>query len=265
MTVQLTAPALVPGATGRAVRSLVALGDSTTVGIGDRVPGGWRGFAPLLADGLGAELHNLSFQGARMRCVRDQQLPRALAQRPDAAVLVVGMNDTLRSDFDAEAIKADLDEVVGRLTAAGTTVLTARFHDHARVFRIPGPLARALRSRIAEVNDLTDEVVGRHRIGCLDLDALPGAYDLPTWSVDRLHPSELGHRMLARGFGELLEAAGCRVPEPVSMTCAGGVRITPLHHVGWLLFKGLPWLWRRSSDLLPYAAQIIWRDIRSRR
>lgn len=261
MTVQLSAPA----ATGRAVRSLVALGDSTTVGIGDRVAGGWRGFAPLLAAGLGADLHNLSFQGARMRCVREIQLPTALARRPDAAVLVVGMNDTLRSDFDAESIKADLDEIVGRLTAAGTVVLTVRLHDHARVFRIPGPLARALRARIAEVNELTDEVVARHRIGCLDLDALPGAYDLPTWSVDRLHPSELGHRMLANGFAGLLAEAGCLVPEPVSLTCAGGIRITPLHHLGWLVFKGLPWLWRRGSDLLPHAAQIIWRDLTARR
>ncbi|MCO1578637.1 SGNH/GDSL hydrolase family protein [Crossiella sp. SN42] len=265
MTVELTAPALDSGAAGRAVHSLVALGDSTTVGIGDRVSGGWRGFAPLLAAGLGAQLHNLSFQGARMRCVRQRQLPQALARRPDAAVLVVGMNDTLRSDFDAQAIRDDLDEVVGSLTAAGTVVLTARYHDHARVFRIPGPLARALRARIAEVNAVTDEVVARHRIGCLDLDALPGAYELPAWSVDRLHPSELGHRMLARGFGDLLAAAGCHLPEPVSMTCAGGVKITPLHHAGWLVFKGLPWLWRRGSDLLPYAAQIIWRDLRQRR
>ncbi|HEY2204132.1 MAG TPA: SGNH/GDSL hydrolase family protein, partial [Pseudonocardia sp.] len=33
----------------RPVRTLVALGDSTPVGIGDPLPdGGWRGFGPLL-------------------------------------------------------------------------------------------------------------------------------------------------------------------------------------------------------------------------
>ncbi|MBP2472945.1 lysophospholipase L1-like esterase [Crossiella equi] len=247
-----------------AVRTLVALGDSTTVGVGDRVEGGWRGFAPLLADALGADLTNLSFQGARMSCVRARQLPRALALRPDVAVLVVGMNDTLRSDFDAQRIGADLAEVVTRLHAAGTVVLTVRLHDHSRVFPIPGPLARALRARIAEVNAVTDEVVRRHHAGCLDLDALPGAYELSTWAVDRLHPSELGHRMLARGFADLLLGYGRAVPTAVSTTCSGGARITPLHHLLWLLVKGVPWLVRRAGDLTPLVLRVLWRDLFAR-
>ncbi|MDT7645805.1 MAG: hypothetical protein QOC75_2805, partial [Pseudonocardiales bacterium] len=37
------------------------------------------------------------------------------------------------------------------------------------------------------------------------------------------------------------------------------------HHLLWLLFKGLPWLWRRGRDLVPYAASIAWRDRRRRR
>lgn len=34
----------------------------------------------------------------------------------------------------------------------------------------------------------------------VDLGALPGTYDRRMWSVDRLHPSERGHRLLARCF-----------------------------------------------------------------
>jgi hypothetical protein len=59
-------------------------------------------------------------------------------------------------------------------------------------------------------------------IGCIDLDTLPGAYDLAAWSVDRLHPSELGHRMLATAFAGELELAGCAIETPVSLECAGG-------------------------------------------
>ncbi|MET0234463.1 MAG: SGNH/GDSL hydrolase family protein [Kibdelosporangium sp.] len=242
--------------------SLVVLGDSTAVGLGDPLPdGGWRGVGPLLAAALGSTdqvcFANLSFTGARMTCVRDTQLPEALAMAPDVVVIIVGMNDTLRSDFDAARVQADLDHVVGSLTAAGAVVLTVRFHDHARVFRLPGPLRRALRSRIDELNSVIDEVSAAHNAGCLDLDLIPGAYDMSAWSVDRLHPSELGHRMLALGFAEILADRGCAIPWPVSLVCSGGRQVSSAGHVIWLVVKGIPWLWRRGRDLVPYAVSIM--------
>ncbi|WP_064745461.1 SGNH/GDSL hydrolase family protein [Pseudonocardia acaciae] len=265
MTAETIAP--LPGAEpARVVRGLVVLGDSTPVGIGDPLPGGgWRGFGPLLLGSLGApgavRYANVSFPGARMADVRRRQLGAAVRVRPDVAVLVVGMNDTLRSDFDPVALTEDYDAVVAALRAAGATVLTVRFHDHSRVFWLPGPLRRALRVRINELNAVTDAVVARHRIGRLDLDTLPGGYHRAAWSVDRLHPSELGHRMLARGFGELLSDAGFAVPHPVSLARGGGREITAAHHLLWLVLKGLPWVWRRGRDLVPYAASIALREL----
>jgi lysophospholipase L1-like esterase len=243
-------------------RSLVVLGDSTAAGLGDPLPGGgWRGVGPLLADALSGTdpvlFANLSFTGARMACVRNEQLPQALARMFGVAVILVGMNDTLRSDFDPKGMRADLDHVVGALTAAGSVVLTVRFHDHSKVFRLPGPLRRALRSRIDELNTLVDGVSRAHGAGCLDLDLLPGAYELSAWSVDRLHPSELGHRMLARAFGEMLAERGCAIPNPVGLVCSGGRQVGAAGHVGWLILKGIPWLWRRGRDLVPYAVSIM--------
>ena len=43
------------------------------------------------------------------------------------------------------------------------------------------------------------------------------------------------------------------------MVCSGGIRPRTVDHVGWLVLKGIPWLWRRGRDLLPYAAAIMWR------
>src|SRR5689334_4140494 len=135
-------------------RNLVVLGDSTAVGLGDPVPGGrWRGVGPLLADALGSTtLTNLSRTGARMACARKSQLPQALRAHPDAVVLIAGMNDTLRSDFDPVRMREDLARVVSELQAAGAVVLLVRYHDHGKVFRLPKALHRALRARIARLN-----------------------------------------------------------------------------------------------------------------
>jgi hypothetical protein len=68
---------------------------------------------------------------------------------------------------------------------------------------------------------VTHAVAARH--SCLDLHLhipqLPGAYDRRMWSVDRLHPGERGHRLLAGGYHDLLAGAGLPVgprpdPEP---------------------------------------------------
>lgn len=231
------------------------LGDSVGLGIGDPAAGGgWRGFGPILAEALGgARLTNLSVSGSRVGGVLEQQLPAALAARPDVAILVVGMNDTMRSDFDPVRLRADLDHVVGALVAVGSTVITAKYHEHHRVFRLPGPIRRALASRIAALNEVLDGVVARHGIGVIDIGALPGIYDTAAWAVDRLHPSELGHRLFARALADQLAAKGTTVHKEVSLQCAGGRTPGRLARVAWLVFKGLPWLCRRGHDLIPYA------------
>jgi lysophospholipase L1-like esterase len=252
--------------TGRRIASLAVLGDSTAVGVGDPLSaGGWRGFGPLLAAALGAPgevaYTNLSVVGARMADLRHRQLPGAVAAQADVAVVLAGMNDTLRSDFDPVALRDDLDITVTALQSGGAVVLVTRFHDHGRVFRLPGPLRRALRHRVGQLNDATDDVVARRGALCLDLDLMPDAYDTAAWSVDRLHPSERGHRMLAAGFVALLVGASIAVPHPVELTCSGGRQLTTAHHVAWLVCQGVPWLGHRGRDLLPHAAGVVLRDL----
>ena len=245
------------------VQAVAVLGDSIGVGIGDPAQdGGWRGFAPLLAEALGAGLMNLAVSGSRVGGVRELQLPQALRARPDVAVVLVGMNDTMRSDFDPARLQADLDQVVSGLREVGAIVITVRYHEHHRVFKLPAFLRRALGARIAALNAVLDAVAARHGIGVVDLGQLPGIYSPEAWAIDRLHPSELGHRMLARAIATRLAEAGAVVPGEVSLDCAGGRVASRAAHWAWLVFKGVPWLCRRGRDLVPYALTALVRGVR---
>jgi lysophospholipase L1-like esterase len=249
-----------PETSSRTVGTLVVLGDSVGVGLGDPIPDkGWRGFAPLLAEALApAKLVNLSVNGARLGSVRRDQLPAAVAARPDVAIVLAGMNDTMRSDFDPARLHADLDRIITGLTETGALVVTIRYHDHGRVFRLPGPLRRVLTERIAELNALFDVVARRHDTRIVDLGELPGIYHKTAWSIDRLHPSELGHRILANALATRLAEAGLPAGE-VSLVCAGGLVTSTWQHVGWLIVKGIPWLVSRSRDLVPHFTGVLLR------
>jgi lysophospholipase L1-like esterase len=236
-----------------------ALGDSITVGMGDPAPGGgWRGWATLLAGTLPhPELHNLATLGALAPDVERAQLPAALALRPDVASVVVGINDTLRGDFDPERTGACIGRAVAALRGAGAEVLTMRLPDPGQMFGLPGALARPLARRMRSVNAVVDEVARRYGTVHLDTARDPATYERRYWSVDRLHPNERGHRLIACRFHALLAAAGFPVgpgPEPSSPPP------TRLAEVGWMATKGTAWLVRRSRDLVPALAGLAMRE-----
>jgi lysophospholipase L1-like esterase len=239
-----------------------ALGDSITLGVGDPVrvarpddPGrmrrAWRGWAALLAEGLtDPVLHNLAGNGACIADVERHQLPLALTLQPDIASVVVGVNDTLRPGFDPERIAAAASHSVGALRAAGAEVLTMRLPDPGQMLGVPGVLARPLARRAHQINAIMDDLA--ERFGTLHFDAAndADAYEPQMWAVDRLHPSERGHRLIARRFHALLVAAGHPVgPEP------GAEPMNPppsrVAELTWMATKGTAWVVRRSTDLIP--------------
>lgn len=238
--------------------TFVALGDSITLGVGDPVrlesgprKRGWRGWAALLADALpDPALHIVATNGARMSDLESDQLPRALQLRPDIASVVIGVNDTLRANFDPDKIAASAAHTVGALRAAGAEVLTMRLPDPGRMLGLPELLARPLARRAHQVNDAMDAVA--ERFSTLHWDAARDAesYDPRMWAVDRLHPSERGHRLIARRFHALLAEAGVPVgAEPG----ADPVNAPPTRWAEfcWMATKGTAWVVRRSTDLVP--------------
>ncbi|MDY7083990.1 MAG: SGNH/GDSL hydrolase family protein [Actinomycetota bacterium] len=241
-----------------------ALGDSVTSGYGDPMPGGgWRGWAALLAEALAGDtsFHNLAVSGARVADVAERQLPVALELRPHLASVLVGMNDTLRGDYDPDDFGHRLNAVVAALTAGGATVLTARLPDPGRMFGLPGVIARPLGRRMAALNDALDEIARRHATIHVDL-AGGSAYTRTHWSVDRLHPSEVGHRFLAHRFASALLEAGHPVRHLPGLAATNPVPSLG-ERVWWMATKGNQWLLRRSIDLLPTLVQLAAREWRA--
>jgi lysophospholipase L1-like esterase len=230
----------------------VALGDSLTEGVGDPVGEGWRGWAALLAGGIGesVEFTNLAVSGSQTRDVLERQLPAGLALRPDVVSVVVGVNDTLRCTFDIHAVASRLDAVYAAFASQGAVVLTACLPDPGAMLGLPGALARPLARRQRAVNTVVHALSERY--GAVHLHAAEGAWimDRAMWSADRLHPGERGHRQLAVRFHALLAEAGLATgaapsPEPEFPVP------TKSASLWWLATAGTGWVVRRCTDLLP--------------
>ncbi|MGW6396247.1 SGNH/GDSL hydrolase family protein [Streptomyces sp. NPDC055103] len=252
--------------TGTGPVRFAALGDSFSEGVGDRVDGAWRGWAPLLAEGLAAEgqetvLLNLAVGGALSRDVAEHQRPRALAFRPHLASVVVGVNDTLRHTFDIALLAHRLDRAFADLDAAGAVLLTACLPDPGRMLGLPPPLARPLARRQRAVNAVVHALSDRYDAVHLHLADDTWTQDRALWSADRLHPGERGHRAVAAGFHRLLAARGLahgaqpgREPVQPPPTRAEAVL--------WLATAGTGWVLRRSRDLLPQLLLLAGAELR---
>jgi len=256
----LSVPArALPSGAVRGYIRFASLGDSATVGLGDPADGNWRGWARILVDSM-ANDHDVSFcnlarTGATTADVRRHQLAEALDHRPHLVSLIVGLNDTLRASWDERQVRDDLLACAETITAAGALLLTARFHDHSRVFGLPRRFTLPMARRIAHLNSIYDEIHEAYGGLRVDLAGQPGVYDREFWSVDRLHPSELGHRALAHEFAALLDDRGL-VFEPPALELDGD-QPGRVRELQWLATEGVPWVARRARDLLPAAARAL--------
>ncbi|MFD8482025.1 SGNH/GDSL hydrolase family protein [Kitasatospora sp. NPDC059673] len=229
-----------------------ALGDSLTEGVGDPAPGGWRGWAALLAPSLSpdpVDFHNLATSGALSRDLLVSQLPAALALRPQYAAVVVGGNDTLRTSFNLDLTARHLSAALSSLKASGTVPLTACLPDPGRLLRLPAPLARPLARRMRGVNAVVHALSAHHHAVHLHLADLPWTDRRSLLSADRLHPSAAGHQLIAHDFHALLAECGHPVgPPPAELPAPTPV---PGADLWWMATQGTRWLAARSTDLLP--------------
>ena len=222
------------------IGTFVAIGDSFTEGLNDRLPGGgFRGwadrFADLLAAGQpGLRYANLAVRGKLLRDVAGEQAPWAISMAPDLISIAAGGNDILRPGTDSDALAAVFDECVAGLRAAGCRVLLFTGFDPSAF-----PVIRIVRGKVAAYNMHLRAIAQRRGCHLADLWSMTMLTDPREWSPDRLHLAADGHRRVALLACEVI---GTEVSEdwrdPLPGRPAGGA---------WLARSAI-WLRARGSD-----------------
>ena len=231
----------------------VAIGDSTSEGLDDPDGrGGYRGWANRLAEYIAARqgsvlYANLAIRGRTTRQIREEQLERAVAMRPDLATVVSGTNDLLRGRFDPDAIGKDIEAMQRAMIGAGAKVLTFTLPDMREVM----PLSRLFDARRRQLNQLLRDVSASTGAIVADMDVYPLASDPRVWSGDRLHANSVGHARIAEalayhaGFTEVGMAWAEPLPDPP--------RRTPFNLLkaewAWMRIHFLPWVWRHARGI----------------
>ncbi|ULE32481.1 SGNH/GDSL hydrolase family protein [Mycobacterium sp. IDR2000157661] len=225
----------------------VAIGDSQTEGLWDGDDDrGLIGFADrlaLLIDSYqpGLSYANLAVRGRRILDLLVEQLPLALAMRPDLITVCIGMNDVTRPGPYFDRALADLDTLHNRLADSGATIVTTTFPDLAQVL----PIGRMLESRVLRINDEIRTAAERHGFRLVDLYGAPSMSDPEIWSPDRIHGSTRGHILFTAAAAEALGLPGSNHDWA---QCDGPVQPTlrQLAHSQalWTQNMLVPWLWR---------------------
>ena len=237
------------GATETGYGRYVAIGDSQTEGLWDgNDTVGFLGFADRLAaliDSLypGVQYANLAIRGKLVADVLTEQVPPALAMRPDLITVCVGMNDVIQPGRSFARALINLEYVYAALAASGATVVTTTFPNVAQFL----PLGRLVSGRLARINGAIRAAADKYDFRLVDLYSAASMRDLDTWDIDRVHASTKGHMLFAAAAAEALnlpgsnhdwaQANGSPTRLPLKSRTYGQLR--------WTQEKFMPWVWRR--------------------
>ncbi|MEU1973551.1 glycosyltransferase [Microbacterium sp. NPDC019599] len=243
-----SAPPPVEEAPRRRWTRFVALGDSLTEGLGDtsRMPAGeYRGWADRLAQLLASEragttmfrYANLAVRSRRVRHLTTEQLPQALALRPDLVSILMGANDLASRRAAPVALAAELAGTVRALRATGADVLLVTpFLPRRRAAMIFARRFAVFNSELRRIARETGAIL-------VDLEAQPAIGDLSMWAADKVHLRSGGHRFLAYRAAEALGVRDAETLADLDAALHADDGVEPAS--SWLARDALPWVWRR--------------------
>ena len=229
----------------------VAVGDSFTEGVGDPDagrPNGWRGWADRFAEALarssgpGFGYANLAIRGRKLPAIIDEQLDAALSLKPDLVTIHGGGNDVLRPRVDLDALAANYDGAVARLSASGAKVVMFTIAD-------PGhnPVMGMMRGRMAIFNEWVREIADNHGATVVDMWRMRGWKVAEILDEDRLHLNAAGHQGIAIA---VLDALGIpHTLEPLPVAAAPMLSVSQQRKADLVWARGhlAPWVQRRVT------------------
>jgi len=233
---------------------IIALGDSSVFGVGDHgdaIPSVGAGWAGRLAHDLTAgNFINVAKNGARARHITKHQLSAAHAFRPDLALVCIGTNDVLRGDFSPEEIKDSLITVIETLSENNAVIILLGLPDP--ISTAPGPLAlrKILSARVTLINEIYIELSERENVILVPTWDSKIAHERRMWHVDRMHPSAIGHQLIAD-----LVRRKLALPRRSAKKLSTSINMSKKFELYWLITNGAKWFAKRSVDLVP---ALIW-------
>lgn len=182
----------------------VALGDSLTAGVGDRIDSiEHLSWADRLAAALGQlhpgfVYHNLAVRGKTSAEIIAEQLPQALSLRPDLVTILAGGNDLKVPGWTPDQFSANLRALVEPLLALETTVVLCTMIDNWHV-QPPAMQAKlkGLYVGVRAVNSVVRDTARAYGLPLLDLEQVSDLHDLAMISADGIHANSYGYIKIA--------------------------------------------------------------------
>lgn len=160
-----------------------------------------------LGETRNVELVSFAVGGSRAQDVITGQLDAALVYRPDLAFVSVGANDVIKGVSIAQ-FTADLDHIVGSLTATGATVVQSGVGVLGTIPRLYPPLSSWLSARSGRFDRAHRRVADWHGTAVVEQrtdDAALWNRDRSLWAADYFHVSPAGHARWAETTWRTLE------------------------------------------------------------
>ena len=212
---------------------IAMMGDSTAAGYGVHrdveTPGVQLSMRLSAVAGRPVHLISVAVVGAESSALADQ-VERALPQRPDLAVIMIGANDVTHRIRPADAVR-HLSEAVKALRAADVEVIVGTCPDLGTIRPIAQPLrliARRLSRTLAAAQTIAVVENGGRTVSLGDMIG-PGFEKNRDWfAADQFHPSAEGYRAAVEAvLPSAVDALGLATStEPATLFT--GVRARPV-------------------------------------
>lgn len=204
--------------------------------------------ARRVEQGLSPVLYaNLAIRGKLIRYIVEQEVPQALALKPDLVIMDGGGNDILRPGHSLDRIMAYIEHGVRQIRESGADVI------YCLPNQPPSEEMNYIRGTTSDYATRLYELANKLDIYLCDTWAYPNLADPRLWSQDLIHPSPECHERLAqialRGLGldpdpAWQEQLDLPLP-PAPLSLAARVK----RNSSWIKEYSIPWIERRLKGV----------------